>query len=217
MSRAAGKAVSADGTAIAFERLGDGPPVILVSAALQDRALYRPLAGELAPFFTVFNYDRRGRGESDDTAPYAVEREIEDLRALIQEAGGSAAVYGHSSGAALARILGGIGLPRESVDEMSQDASLVAMAHTLAYDSEVMGDIGTGGTMPTGAARAVTVPALVLCGGESPGWMIGVGGQVADVMPEGRQMILEGQEHFAPPGVLAPVLAEFFEGGTRNA
>jgi len=95
------QATSRDGTKIAFERLGDGAPLVLVPGALQGRATYRPLAEELSRHLTVFNYDRRGRGDSGDTAPYAVEREIEDLGALIAEAGGTASVYGHSSGAAL--------------------------------------------------------------------------------------------------------------------
>ena len=93
---------SSDGTIIAFDRLGDGPPVILVCGASTDRMANAPLAELLAQHFTVFNYDRRGRGDSGDTAPYAVEREIEDIDALINEAGGSASVYGTSSGAALA-------------------------------------------------------------------------------------------------------------------
>jgi hypothetical protein len=70
---------SSDGTTIAFDRLGDGPPVIVVGGQLCDRALTRPTAKELAKRFTVFNYDRRGRGDSGDTAPYALEREVEDI------------------------------------------------------------------------------------------------------------------------------------------
>jgi pimeloyl-ACP methyl ester carboxylesterase len=92
---------SRDGTRIAFDRLGDGEPIVLVAGALQGRATYRPLAEELARQLTVFNYDRRGRGDSGDSAPYAVEREVEDLAAVIAAAGGTATVYGHSSGAAL--------------------------------------------------------------------------------------------------------------------
>src|SRR5713226_9035537 len=95
---------SKDGTAIAFDRSGDGPPIILVDGALCYRASgpMGPLAALLAPHFTVFTYDRRGRGDSGDTAPYSVEREVEDIEALIKEAGGSAFVFGISSGAALA-------------------------------------------------------------------------------------------------------------------
>jgi pimeloyl-ACP methyl ester carboxylesterase len=99
-----GEVVSRDGTRIAFDRTGSGDPVILVDGALCYRASgpSRPLAKHLAQRFTVYTYDRRGRGESGDTAPYAVEREVEDLGALIAEAGGSACVYGASSGGALA-------------------------------------------------------------------------------------------------------------------
>jgi pimeloyl-ACP methyl ester carboxylesterase len=96
------KVTSSDGKKIAFDRSGDGQPAIVVGGQLCDRALTRPTAEELAKHFTVFNYDRRGRGDSGDTAPYTIEREIEDLGALIAEAGGRASVYGHSSGAGLA-------------------------------------------------------------------------------------------------------------------
>src|SRR3954471_13799106 len=96
---------SADGTAIAYETTGEGPPLILVDGALcsRDSGPSRPLAEQLSGSFTVYTYDRRGRGESGDTAPYAVEREVEDLQAVIEAAGGSAHVSGSSSGAALAR------------------------------------------------------------------------------------------------------------------
>src|SRR5438128_6164070 len=89
---------SKDGTTIAFDRSGAGRPVILVGGALSDRSAAVPLAAILAPRFTVFAYDRRGRGDSGDTPPYAVVREVEDLDALIAEAGGSVCVFGHSSG-----------------------------------------------------------------------------------------------------------------------
>ncbi len=93
---------SKDGTRIAFDQSGAGPALILVVGAFNDRATGAPLAHFLEQYFTVFNYDRRGRGESGDTAPYAIEREIEDLDALISHAGGSARVFGYSSGATLA-------------------------------------------------------------------------------------------------------------------
>src|SRR5437868_9966429 len=93
---------SKDGTTIAFDQLGEGPVVILVSGGSVDRSSNAPLAALLARRFTLFNYDRRGRGPSGDTPPYAVEREIEDIEALIAEAGGSAYLYGISSGAVLA-------------------------------------------------------------------------------------------------------------------
>jgi len=96
------KVASKDGTAIAFDKTGHGPAVILVSGALGDRSAAAPLTPLLSPHFTVLAYDRRGRGDSGDTAPYAVEREVEDIDALIREGGGSAFVFGHSSGAVLA-------------------------------------------------------------------------------------------------------------------
>jgi pimeloyl-ACP methyl ester carboxylesterase len=99
-----GTAVSKDGTPIAFERIGNGPPVILVDGALCYRGVGQSgqLAELLAPYFAVFTYDRRGRGGSGDTAPYGVEREVEDIAALLSEAGGAAFLWGMSSGAVLA-------------------------------------------------------------------------------------------------------------------
>ena len=237
----------------------------MVGGATCDRAMTRPLAEQLARHFTVINYDRRGRGGSDDTAPYAVEREIEDIAAVIDEAGGSTFVYGHSSGAGLAlhaaahglpitklvlheppfvpdgeeerRIsreyakkleailaedrsgdavelfMTTVGMPQEMVDGMRQGprwAGLEEIAPTLAYDSEVMGDTSRGGTIPADQAGSVTVPALVLCGGASPAWMIDVGRQVANALSNGRHSVLEGEEHVAAPEVLAPVLEKFF-------
>jgi pimeloyl-ACP methyl ester carboxylesterase len=254
---------SNDGTTIAFDRLGDGYPVIVVGGQLCDRALTRPTAEELAKSFAVFNYDRRGRGDSGDNAPHAVEREIEDLEALIAQVGGTASVYGHSSGAALALhaaaaglpiaklvlheppytpdgdedrqrasrneakhiktlldedrrgdaveyVMWGIGMPQEMVEVVSQDPRVVAMAPTMAYDSEIMGDISRGGTVPAVLLDAVTVSTLVVSGGASSAWMIDVGRRLAESLPKGRHVILEGQEHVVPPEVLVPVLTEFF-------
>jgi pimeloyl-ACP methyl ester carboxylesterase len=99
------KVTSQDGTAIAFDRVGSGPALILVPGAIQHRAIdpgTQRLASLLAPNFTVYQYDRRGRGDSGDTPRYAVEREIEDLAALVEQAGGSAYAFGMSSGAVLA-------------------------------------------------------------------------------------------------------------------
>jgi len=99
-----GTVTSADGTAIVFDQSGAGPAVILVQGALMDRAdpVMSGVAAGLSRWFTVFNYDRRGHGDSGDTPPYAIEREVEDLAALLAAAAGSAAVFGGSSGAALA-------------------------------------------------------------------------------------------------------------------
>jgi pimeloyl-ACP methyl ester carboxylesterase len=104
---------SKDGTAIAYERAGRGPAVVLVDGALCCRAFgpMKALSAELVSHFTVFRYDRRGRGDSGDTPPYSVEREIDDLRALMAVAGESAHVCGLSSGAALALDAAACGLP----------------------------------------------------------------------------------------------------------
>src|SRR5689334_17250985 len=96
------KIFSKDGTPISYDRTGEGPAVVIVGGILGDRSQQAPLAALLSPHFTVYNYDRRGRGESGDTAPYAPEREFEDLAAIIDAAGGSALVYGTSGCAILA-------------------------------------------------------------------------------------------------------------------
>jgi pimeloyl-ACP methyl ester carboxylesterase len=104
---------SKDGTMIAYERSGSGPALILVDGALCSRTFgpSAALAKLLAQHFTVFTYDRRGRGDSGDTQPYAPAREIEDIAALIDEAGGSASLVGLSSGGALTLAAAASGLP----------------------------------------------------------------------------------------------------------
>jgi pimeloyl-ACP methyl ester carboxylesterase len=105
--------VSKDGTTIAFDRYGDGAPIVLVGGAFQYRAFDPPtveLAKLLSAEFSVLHYDRRGRGDSGDTEPYAAQREIDDLHALITEAGGSAFVFGNSSGGPLALDAAAAGL-----------------------------------------------------------------------------------------------------------
>jgi pimeloyl-ACP methyl ester carboxylesterase len=93
---------SRDGTTIAFDRSGEGPPVVLVGGALADRSAAAELSARLAPHLTVIAFDRRGRGDSGDTPPYVVDREVEDIETLILAVGGPASVLGHSSGAVLA-------------------------------------------------------------------------------------------------------------------
>jgi pimeloyl-ACP methyl ester carboxylesterase len=252
---------SSDGTSIAFDRLGDGPPVVLVCGASTNRRANAPLAGLLAERFTVFNYDRRGRGDSADTPPYAVEREVEDLDAVIDAAGRSAFVYGTSSGGALALEAAASGLaitklalwePPFSLDENRRppsdlveryDAMITAgrrgeaveyfmskvvglppefvayartqpfwqaqeaIAHTLAYDAAVMGDY----SLPVEVASSVRVPTLVLAGGASFPFMRETAWALAEILPQGRHRILEGQEHNVDSAVLSPVLEEFFE------
>ncbi|MEV6987169.1 alpha/beta fold hydrolase [Sphaerisporangium sp. NPDC051017] len=104
---------SADGTTVAYDKSGSGPAVVLVQGGFSDRThpIWAGLAAALSDEFTVYNYDRRGRGDSGDSESYEVEREIEDLAAVIEAAGGSAAVFGGSSGGALALRAAAAGLP----------------------------------------------------------------------------------------------------------
>lgn len=256
-----GYVTSADGTQIAFDRLGKGPPVVVVSGMFCDRQTTQKLAERLAQHCSVINYDRRGRGDSGDTAPYAVEREVEDLGALIAEAGGTASVYGHSSGAGLALnaaasglpitrlvlheppygpdddeskrgarelaenvraaladdrradaiklFLTALGMPREKVEGMSSNPKMRAVAPTMPYDFEVMGDISRGGTIPEDLVRAISIPTLVIAGGASPEFFRDTAARIADVLPNGKHTVLEGQDHGAPADVVAPVVVEF--------
>jgi pimeloyl-ACP methyl ester carboxylesterase len=255
-------ATSKDDTTIAFDRLGEGPPVVLVSGGSVDRSSNASLADLLAPNFTVFNYDRRGRGPSGDTQPYAVAREIEDIGAVIAAAGGSAGLYGSSSGAALALHAAASGLPvtklalweppfimdpgaRPPANTADTYRKLVAegrrgdaveyfmtkvvgmppefaanarsqpwwpwqeaLAHTLAYDAEVMGDY----SLPAEAAARVTIPTLVLTGSASFPFMAPTADALAKHLAKGQRRILEGQRHDVDAAVLAPALAEFFAG-----
>ena len=253
---------SKDGTTIAFDRLGSGPPVILVSGGSVDRGSNAGLADLLARQFTVINYDRRGRGPSGDTQPYAVQREVEDLDAVIGAAGGAAGLYGSSSGAALVLEAAAAGLavtklalweppyigegrPRPAEDTASIYRKFVAegkrgdaveyfmakvvgmpadfvgfarsqpwwpaqeaLAHTLAYDAEIMGDY----VLPTDRIARIGAPTLVLTGSESFDWMDETAKAIVDALPDGQHRILEGATHDVDANILGPVLAEFFAG-----
>jgi pimeloyl-ACP methyl ester carboxylesterase len=100
-----------DGTTLAYERIGQGPAVVFVPGVFNLRDTCAPIAAELAADFTCLTYDRRARGDSGNTQPYAIEREVEDLRAMIDVAGGRATVFGYSSGATLALRAAADGLP----------------------------------------------------------------------------------------------------------
>ncbi|MGO9892167.1 MAG: alpha/beta fold hydrolase [Solirubrobacteraceae bacterium] len=101
---------SPDRTRIAFDRSGSGPPLVIVLGAFCDRSTSKSLAALLAPSYTVYEYDRRGRGDSDDGLPCSIESEVEDLAAVIGAAGESPFVYGHSSGGILALEAAGVGV-----------------------------------------------------------------------------------------------------------
>jgi len=256
---------SKDGTRIAYDQAGQGQPVILVDGAFGNRG-FGPseLAALLAPKFSVISYDRRGRNESGDTPPYAVEREIEDIAALVGQAGGSAYVYGISSGAVLALIaagnLPGISrlalyepplivddsrppVPADYLDRLKAmvaadkrgDAvryfmstgvgvppifvfimqftpawpKLKSVAHTVVYDTTIMGDFALSGGLGK-AAMAIKAPTLVMGGGKSPAWLHHAAEAVAGAIPGAQIRMLDGQTHQVDAKVLAPALIEFF-------
>ncbi|MCX5204047.1 alpha/beta hydrolase [Streptomyces sp. NBC_00237] len=129
------KVISRDGTPLAYERKGEGAPLILVGGAFSTGTAEDPLANLLAPGFSVVTYDRRGRGGSGDTVPYAVAREVEDLAALIEEVGGSACLYGMSSGGALVlrAAAAGLSVPRIAVYEPPFTVLADTRAEKAAY------------------------------------------------------------------------------------
>ena len=259
------KVISKDGTTIAFDQFGKGQPIILVDGALCSRSFgpMPKLAPLLAQHFTVFMYDRRGRGDSGDTAPYGPEREVEDIEALIKEAGGSASVFGISSGAGLAlraaerklnitklalyeppfvagknghkppvdheahlkamiasdrrgdavkyfmtKMVGAPAIFAFVMQLMPAWKKLKAVAHTLPYDTAIMGD----STVPMERISFITIPTLIAGGGKSPATLRDAVNLVSEALPSGTLRILEGQTHNVKAEVLAPVLAEFFAG-----
>lgn len=256
---------SADGTRIAYERTGDGPALVVVGGAWNTRQSASELAEQLAGNFTVYTYDRRGRGDSGDTPPYAVEREVEDLQAVIEAAGGSAALFGHSSGGALALettarsvsvtklalyeppyIVDGsrppladdyiehledlvaagkrrevvsyfmteaVGMPPEMVEPIVESPMVESMepiAHTVAYDGRVMlrGSMD-GGPLPAEWRDSVTVPTLVMDGGNSPQWAHSACRALVALLPDVTYRTLDGQDHAAAPEAIVPVLEEY--------
>ncbi|MGW1764033.1 alpha/beta fold hydrolase [Streptomyces sp. NPDC002073] len=255
---------SADGTTIAYTRSGEGEPLILVGGSFSERAhpVMTQLAEQLAPHFTVYNYDRRGRGDSGDADEYAVEREIEDLAALIAEAGGAAKVFGMSAGGALALkaaasgvpitklalydtpfIIGedgptppadfteqlkeltsaerrgdaveffmvqGMGAPAEAVAGMRFApfwGDLESLAHTLPYDTTIMGDF----SVPAELAD-VKAPVLAVYGGNAAPWLHAAAHKVAETVPDCKHQALAGQDIAPDPAVLAPELKNFLAG-----
>jgi pimeloyl-ACP methyl ester carboxylesterase len=151
----------------------------------------------------VYHYDRRGRGESGDTAPYAKEREVEDLAALIEHAGGPVELF----------LTEAAGVPAESVSGMRQAPfwpDFEAVAPTVRYDALFMDGTLTGGPLPRERWAGVTVPVLVIDGGASADYMHNAANAAADLLPDAGRRTIEGQQHVVDPSLLAPVLREFF-------
>lgn len=163
---------SADGTLIAADRSGDGPPLVVVVGAFCDRSSSKSLAAILSSSYTVHEYDRRGRGDSGDTVPHSVQREVEDLAAIATATEGPPFVYGHSSGGALA---------------LEAAAQGVEMRKIAVYEPPYTGDIDPGpefsqqldGLVQTGRRAEAAERFLTLTGAPSqviahikagPGW-----------------------------------------------
>jgi pimeloyl-ACP methyl ester carboxylesterase len=258
------KALSKDGTPIAYDRTGQGRPAIMVDGAMCSRS-FGPgmsLAPLLSQHFTVFVYDRRGRNDSGNTLPYGVAREVEDIAALIKVAGEPVYLFGHSSGGALALEAAASGLKvekvavyeppyvasgngplpaRDAASELARLAStshrgdaieyfmvqmmgqpaaqvaqmrsapfwpgLEAIAHTLAYETTIMGN-----WLVPARFSAITIPALVMDGSSSPAYMRQAAQALAKTLPHAQYRSLEGQMHNVAAEVIAPLLIEFFTG-----
>ncbi|MGH8774242.1 MAG: alpha/beta fold hydrolase [Jiangellaceae bacterium] len=169
---------SRDGTTIAFDQLGGGAPIIVVAGASCDRAIDAPIAEELARHCTVLNYDRRGRGDSGDTLPYAVEREVEDIEVLVAAAGGSASLLGLSSGAALAAEAAASGLPVDKLimwePPFSVDPDGPRRAKEYADRLSELLAAGRRGDALEHFMRLVGLPAEMIAQvRQSPSWQVG--------------------------------------------
>lgn len=185
-----GRATSRDGTRIAYELAGSGPPLVLVGGGLDDGSENAPLVPLLAPHLTVCNYARRGRGASGDTPPYDVRREIEDLDAIIGEVGGRAHLYGVSSGGALAL-----------------EAAVAGSAVDTLAVYEVPYPVGPDATQRFRDYVEALTP-LVAAGRR--------GAAVARV-PRAKRHVLAGQSHVAEPEAVAELLVGFLTGASRPA
>lgn len=172
------KIQSADGTTIAFDQIGAGAPLLLVAGASCDRAIDSPIAEALAAHFTVLNYDRRGRGDSTDTLPFAVEREVEDLAGLLAAAGGSATVVGLSSGGALAAEAAAAALPFDALvmwePPFRVDAEGLQQAKDYTDDLSALLAEGRRGDALARFMRLVGLPEEMIDGmRQSPFWAAG--------------------------------------------
>jgi pimeloyl-ACP methyl ester carboxylesterase len=217
------KLTSKDGSVIAFEKTGEGPALILVDGALCYRSFgpMGPLVPLLSPHFSVVTYDRRGRGESSDTKPYQVEREVEDIQALIDAVGGSTYVFGISSGAALALEAAnrGNGIKKLALYEapfIVDDTRTPIPDGYLAQLNSLVASNRRGDAVRL-FMKLVGVPAVVIqlmrfmpAWSKSPAWMRNGMHALAKALPNAKLRTLEGQTHMVKPKVLAPTLVEFF-------
>jgi hypothetical protein len=192
---------SKDGTKIGYSKTGQGPALILTGGAFQDRSGLAAHAALLSAHFTVYNYDRRGRGESGDNPPYAVEQ----LKEMI--------AAGRRGDAAEAFMVQGANTPVEMVAGM-RDApfwpAVETVAHTLIFDAMIMDGTMTGKALPANRWAGVSMPTLVMDGGNSPAWARNAVQALVHSLPNAKHHTLQGQEHGVTPEALAPILEEFF-------
>lgn len=197
---ASGMALSADGTRIAWSRQGSGPPLVIVDPLLADRSSSstRVLADLLSENHTVYTYDRRGLGESGTGEEYTAESDVDDLLAVVQVAGGSAALYGFASGAFLAL---------RAAEESAVITRVVALEPTLAVDEDedellvLQTELeGLGG---------VEVPVLVLAGTTSGDETRNLARRAAEALDEGTFQLLEGDVATDPDAELAGAIETF--------
>ncbi|MFI6815669.1 alpha/beta fold hydrolase [Nonomuraea sp. NPDC050328] len=196
--------ISRDGTAIAFDRRGyGGPPLVLVGDGAAHRRVRTPLAEALAARFTVYTYDRRGRGDSGDILPWAPEREFDDLRAVLEAAGGLPYVVGGSVAALVVLAAAARGLPigRVAVWEPSLGGTEVA-----GYDAAMARAFSAAAMVTVGA------PVLVADSGLDAG-MTADCTALAAVLPDAERRTLHGQPHDPDPAALAETLTAFYRGG----
>ena len=204
-------AVSKDGTRIAYSITGDGPTLIVVAGALgyTDLPFLRSFVADLAKHFRLAIYDRRGRGGSGDTQPYTVDKEIDDLDAVVRAVGDPAIVLGTSSGAALALEAAARGVPMSGVVAlmrlMPMWKKLVGAAHTLPYDAAIMNNF----ELPSSRYRGIRVPTLVVGGGKSPAALKAAVRAVGEIIPGARVVEVPRQTHAISGAALAPVVREF--------
>ncbi|GGU29411.1 alpha/beta fold hydrolase [Nocardioides albus] len=263
--------ISADGSTIAYDVAGTGPALVLVDGAMCYRGFgpSQELADALSDRFTVYRYDRRGRGESTIAKPAAVgtmeavEQEVADLGAVIEAAGGHAHLLGLSSGAFLALEGARAGLPidkivayeaplilddthrpndadlAQQVEELIEKGKraaaierfmrvvgmpwiaikimrltpafkkLTPVAHTLTYDLGMCVPFQQGRPLPKGYYKDVSVPVLSGAGSKSPAYMTNAQQAIAKAVPDGRYVVLDGQDHMVKAAALAPVATEF--------
>jgi pimeloyl-ACP methyl ester carboxylesterase len=190
-----------DGTEALLEL--NGPPVILIGGAFNDRTTVAALAAILAPHLTAVTYDRRGRGASGDRPTYSVEAEIDDLHSVINRVGGSASLFGHSSGAVLALEAAARGLP---VNRLALYDPAFAIEGTRPRPGADIAD----------RLAAIGIPTLALTGSNSPEWPQASTRAVADTVPGARFAAIDGQDHgvLQQPDALRSLLTEFFTKGT---